>query len=69
MLLPWQDPSALDAEPTPGQGCLYENPNYISVVRAQQNYVIQARLTNGSIAYLWTGDRWMQSPDGIKGYG
>jgi hypothetical protein len=28
----------------------------------------QAQLTDGSVAYIWTGDRWMQSPDGIKGH-
>lgn len=36
------------------------------MAKAQQNFVIQARLTNGSYAYLWTGDRWEQSPDGLK---
>lgn len=55
------------AEPTPGQGCLYENPNLVSTTRAQQNYVIEVETLSG-LAYVWTGDRWQQAPDGIKGH-
>lgn len=40
----------------PGQIC---NP----VTQAQQNYVISVPLSNGSTAYVWTGDKWQQSPD------
>jgi hypothetical protein len=40
----------------PGQVC---NP----VTQAQQNYVIEVPLVNGSTAYVWTGDRWQQSPN------
>ena len=40
----------------PGQIC---NP----VTQAQQNYVIEVPLTNGSSAYVWTGDKWQQSPN------
>ena len=40
----------------PGAVC---NP----VTQAQQNYVITVPLSNGSTAYLWTGDKWQQSPD------
>lgn len=50
--------------PTPGQGCLYDGPSYTSVTRAQQNYVIS--LPSGDM--IWTGDRWQQSPDGLKGH-
>eukprot|EP00039_Didymoeca_costata_P021218 m.343814 g.343814 ORF g.343814 m.343814 type:complete len:382 (-) comp23381_c0_seq1:31-1176(-) len=41
----------------PGQVC---NP----VTQAQQNYVMQVPLANGSTAYIWTGDKWQQSPNG-----
>ena len=33
-------------------------------MRAQQNFVLQ--LPSGE--HVWTGDRWMQAPDGIKGH-
>jgi hypothetical protein len=49
------------------QGCLYNGSTTQSVTRAQQNYVIQAATPNGT-AFLWTGDRWQQSPDGLKGH-
>ena len=35
----------------PGQVC---NP----VTQAQQNYVIEVPLANGSTAFIWTGDKW-----------
>lgn len=41
----------------PGNIC---NP----VSQAQQNFVIEVPLANGSSAWVWTGDRWQQSPDG-----
>lgn len=34
------------------------------VTQAQQNFVVQVPLVDGSTAYVWTGDRWQQSPDG-----
>lgn len=42
----------------PGAVC---NP----VTQAQQNYVITVPLANGSSAYIWTGDKWQQSPNGM----
>lgn len=42
----------------PGQVC---NP----VTQAQQNYVIEVPLVDGSSAFVWTGDKWQQSPDGL----
>ena len=32
--------------------------------QAQQNFVIEVPLVDGSTALVWTGDRWQQSPDG-----
>mmetsp|Transcript_3805 Transcript_3805/g.5771 ORF Transcript_3805/g.5771 Transcript_3805/m.5771 type:complete len:245 (+) Transcript_3805:284-1018(+) len=60
--------SHLNAIPTPGQGCLYNNSNQISIVKSQQNFVIQVPNRNGSIQHIWTGDRWQQAPDGLKGH-
>ncbi len=75
--MPGQSPYG--AAPTPGQGCLYNNSKDVSVTRSQQNFVIEvcegrnATLmaqvqTSTGIAYVWTGDRWQQAPDGIKGH-
>lgn len=33
--------------------------------QAQQNFVIQVPLADGTTAMIWTGDRWQQSPDGM----
>jgi len=55
------------AEPTPGQGCQYANAATTSITRSQQNYIVQVDTPNG-IEYIWTGDRWQQAPDGIKGH-
>eukprot|EP01002_Notosolenus_urceolatus_P008015 NODE_3140_length_976_cov_5.019417_g2617_i0.p1 GENE.NODE_3140_length_976_cov_5.019417_g2617_i0~~NODE_3140_length_976_cov_5.019417_g2617_i0.p1 ORF type:complete len:260 (+),score=11.27 NODE_3140_length_976_cov_5.019417_g2617_i0:46-780(+) len=52
------------AQPTPGQGCMYHNAALISRTRAQQNALIE--LSGGR--YVWTGDRWGQAPDGLKGH-
>jgi hypothetical protein len=57
----------VSALPTPGQGCLYENSTLVSSTRSQQNFVIEVVTTSGT-AHVWTGDRWQQSPDGIKGH-
>lgn len=35
---------------------------------AQQNYVFQAPLVDGQMAFVWTGDRWKSTPDGEKGH-
>lgn len=40
----------------PGNVC---NP----VTQAQQNFVIEVPLADGSSAFVWTGDKWQQSPD------
>ena len=36
--------------------------------RAQQNFVVPIVTSSGATEYIWTGDRWMQAPDGIKGH-
>jgi beta-xylosidase len=56
-----------DGIPTPNQGCQYANTIFTSVARSQQNYVIEVATSNGT-EYIWTGDRWQQAPDGIKGH-
>jgi len=53
--------------PTPGQGCNYKGRMQRSAVRAQQNFVIKV-VTGGEDLFIWTGDRWQQSPDGLKGH-
>lgn len=60
-------PSPYGAKPTPGQGCLYESPTDLSSTRSQQNFVIEVPTATG-LEYVWTGDRWQQAPDGIKGH-
>ena len=61
---------ATSALPTPGQGCLYGGSRDVSTTRAQQNFVI--RIPSAAAAeeetLIWTGDRWQQAPDGIKGH-
>jgi len=52
---------------TPGQGCNYEGAVAASTSRAQQNFVITVDTGNG-IDHIWTGDRWMQAVDGVKGH-
>ena len=51
--------------PTPGQGCLYNGSTDVSTTHAQQNFVLHIPDTD---QYLWTGDLWQQSPDGLKGH-
>jgi len=58
----------LTAQPTPGQGCLYMGVQSASASRAQQNFVLPIRTTSGKVEYIWTGDRWMQAPDGKKAH-
>ena len=36
--------------------------------KSQQNYVFQAPLMGGEIAFVWTGDRWKSTPDGEKAH-
>lgn len=61
----WLLPAPVD---TPNQGCAYINgtarTDTVSVTRSQQNSLI--RLPDGRI--VWTGNRWGQAPDGIKGH-
>ncbi len=61
-------PASISPEPTPDEGCLYANGTAptgdVSVTRSQQNYLI--RISGGRV--IWTGNRWGQSPDGIKGH-
>jgi len=54
--------------PTPSQGCQYHDPTTTSITRAQQNYIIQVDTASGGKQYVYTGDRWQQSPDGLKGH-
>ena len=60
--------AGLAAEPTPGQGCLYGGGTAVSATRAQQNFVIAVPAGDGESTFVWTGDRWQQSPDGLKGH-
>ena len=55
------------ASPTPGQGCLYNNSNYVSVTRSQQSYIAQVDTPTGPVM-VWVGDRWQQSPDTLKSH-
>ena len=57
----------LTAIPQPGQGCLYNGVKAASPMRSQQNFIIQVETAAGT-EYVWTGDRWMQAPDGVKGH-
>ena len=54
--------------PTPGQGCLYNGSTAVSSTRAQQNFVIRVPGSGGEVNFVWTGDRWQQAADGIKGH-
>ena len=43
----------------------------VSATRAQQNFVIRvpgASGGDGDATFVWTGDRWQQAPDGLKGH-
>jgi beta-xylosidase len=54
--------------PTPGQGCLYNGSTDVSATHAQQNFVLRIPDKNDAEQFLWTGDLWQQSPDGLKGH-
>ncbi|CAF0743942.1 unnamed protein product [Adineta steineri] len=60
--------TSLNALPTPNQGCEFHNINTTSIARSQQNYIIKVTNSSGYTTYVWTGDRWQQAPDGIKGH-
>ena len=69
MLGPWMNvTSTLDPGcPMMKQStCFQMGPGNICnpVSQAQQNFVIQVPLVSGDVAFIWTGDRWQQSPDG-----
>jgi hypothetical protein len=57
--------------PTPGQGCQYANSSQSSVTRSQQNFIVEVATVDSAgqpqTTYLYTGDRWQQSPDGVSG--
>jgi hypothetical protein len=55
-------------QPTPGQGCLYISPSLVSVTRSQQSAVLSIPDGAGGQNFIYVGDRWGQSPDGIKGH-
>lgn len=55
-------------QPTPGQGCLYDDPSTVSVTRSQQSAIVTVPDGHGGSTYLYIGDRWGQSPDSIKGH-
>ena len=63
------------AVPTEGQGCQYNGhwplvgppKASASAMRAQQNFVIEVQTPDGP-RHIWTGDRWMQAPDGYKSH-
>ena len=62
------DSKALHAKPTPGQGCQYVNASTTSALRSQQSDIFEVDLADGSTAWIWAGDRWQQSPDGLKAH-
>eukprot|EP00656_Telonema_subtile_P004896 TRINITY_DN12233_c0_g1_i2.p1 TRINITY_DN12233_c0_g1~~TRINITY_DN12233_c0_g1_i2.p1 ORF type:complete len:432 (+),score=71.70 TRINITY_DN12233_c0_g1_i2:132-1427(+) len=60
--------SIFGGEPTAGQGCNYNGKPDKSTMRAQQNFVIAVKASDGSEQFVWTGDRWQQAPDGTKAH-
>ena len=56
------------AIPTPGQGCLYDSPALFSITHAQQSAVVTVPDGKGNYTYIYYGDMWGHSPDGIKGH-
>ena len=57
-------------QPSPGQGCLADPVNgaTYAVTRSQQSAIVTVPDGSGGSTYLYFGDRWGQSPDGIKGH-
>lgn len=39
----------------------------MSTTRSQQSYIATVDTPTGTVM-LWVGDRWQQSPDGLKGH-
>ena len=39
-----------------------------SLTKAQQNFVIRIPQKDGSVEYVWTGDRWQSAADGVKAH-
>lgn len=62
------DGDSVGAVPTPGQGCLYTSPVLFAVTRSQQSAVVVVPDGLGGSTFLFHGDRWGQSPDGLKGH-
>ena len=60
--------ASVGAEPTPGQGCQYVNASTTSALRSQQSDIFEVDLAGGGTAWVWAGDRWEQSWDGLKGH-
>lgn len=58
----------LTAIASPGQGCNYQNAVAASVSRAQQNFVFTVATASAGVVTVYTGDRWMQAPDGKKAH-
>ena len=56
----------------PGCGCGMASgacQNYgDSLTKAQQNFVIPIAQADGSVQYVWTGDRWQSAADGTKAH-
>lgn len=56
----------------PGCGCGMTHgtcDNYgESLTKAQQNFVIRIPQADGSLQYVWTGDRWQSAEDGVKAH-
>ena len=60
--------ATLGASPTPGQGCLYGGSTDVAVTHAQQSFIAKVRDGKGGLTFISIGDRWVQSPDGLKGH-
>jgi hypothetical protein len=53
--------------PTPGQGCLFGGSSEVAVTKSQASYLVQVPTPSGTV-FVWAGDRWGQSPDGLKSH-
>jgi len=54
--------------PDTRDGCEYHDPKTTSITRSQQNFVVRVSNSTLGVEYIWTGDRWQQAPDGLKGH-
>lgn len=60
---PWTD-TGLDLNPVdPSSGLAQDH-----VIRAQNSFVIQVLLKDGSITYIYAGDMWRSAPDKLKSH-